>query len=332
MNILLTLKGLAIGIAEIIPGVSGGTIAFITGIYERLLNAVQAWNFRNLSRLFKGDLKGFWKAIDGIFVLQLGIGMIAGMVLGAFAISWLLIHYIEPLLGFFFGLILASVQMIVRQVNKWSIFNLLFLLGGTLFALWVVMISPTSGNDQLWYVFICGFIAICALMLPGVSGSFMLLILGMYTTILGAFKGILTGFDTQYLLMLIIFGTGLMAGAASFSRVISWTLKKYHQQTLMVLTGFMLGSLWKIWPWRLPDSWLNKLTNEIENDRSLLEGLAKSDYKVISEDVVFPQDYFVDDPKTFLTIAALAFGFFLVIGLDFYFSKRQGINDQAMPK
>ncbi|HAQ38920.1 MAG TPA: DUF368 domain-containing protein [Saprospiraceae bacterium] len=323
MNILLSLKGLAIGIAEIIPGVSGGTIAFITGIYERLLNAIQAWNFQNISRLFKGDIKGFWKAIDGKFIFQLGIGMLTGMVIGAFAISYLLVHYIEPLLGFFFGLILASVQMIIRQVHKWSLKNMLFLIGGTFFALWVVMISPTSGNLQIWYIFISGFIAICALMLPGISGSFMLLILGMYTTILAAFKGVMTNFNFDQFFILIVFGFGLILGAATFSRVISWTLKKFHQQTLMALTGFMIGSLWKIWPWRIPATWLNKITNEIESDRAVLETLSKSDYKIISEEVVFPQDYFVDHPKIALTITTLAFGFFLVISLDYYFSKRQ---------
>lgn len=330
MNILLSLKGLAIGIAEIIPGVSGGTIAFITGIYERLLNAIQAWNFQNISRLFKGDFKGFWKAIDGKFIFQLGIGMLTGLVIGAFAISYLLVHYIEPLLGFFFGLILASVQMIIRQVHNWSIKNMLFLIGGTFFALWVVMISPTSGNLQIWYIFISGFIAICALMLPGISGSFMLLILGMYTTILSAFKGIMTNFNFDQLFILIIFGFGLILGAATFSRLISWTLKKFHQQTLMALTGFMIGSLWKIWPWRIPATWLNKLTNEIESDRAVLESLSKSDYKIISEEVVFPQDYFVDHPKIALTLAALAFGFFLVISLDYYFSKRH--NKQEIPQ
>lgn len=327
MNFLLSLKGLAIGIAEIIPGVSGGTIAFITGIYERLLNAIQAWNFQNISRLFKGDLKGFWKAIDGKFMFQLGIGMVTGLVLGAFAISYLLIHYIEPLLGFFFGLILASVQMIIRQVHNWSIKNMAFLIVGTLFALWVVTVSPTEGNLTVWYIFISGFIAISALMLPGISGSFMLLILGMYSTILASFKGLITEFSAHHFGIIAIFGLGLILGAASFSRLITWTLKKYHQQTLMVLTGFMLGSLWKIWPWRIPTSWFNKLTNEIESDRAVLESLSKSDYKIISEEVVFPQDYFVDHPKIALTIAAVAFGFFLVISLDYYFSKRQKKQD-----
>lgn len=323
MNILLALKGLAIGIAEIIPGVSGGTIAFITGIYERLLNAVKAWNYKNLSKLFKGEFKSFWTTIDGKFVLQLGIGMVIGMIIGVFAISYLLEHYIEPLLGFFFGLILASIQMILRQVNKWNLINFLCLIGGTLFALWVVNVSPTEGSKSYWYILLCGYIAISALMLPGISGSFMLLILGMYTTIITAFKGILTDFNFEYLSILAVFGIGLILGASSFSRIITWTLQKYKQATLMALTGFMVGSLWKIWPWRLPASWMNKLTNQIETDPGILQSLNKNDYKIISEKVVLARDYFIDDPKIALTVGALAFGFFLVVSLDFYFSRSQ---------
>ena len=322
MNIYQILRGLAMGIAEIIPGVSGGTIAFITGIYERLLNAIKAWNLTNLRHLTSGRFRIFWTHIDGKFLVNLGMGMVLGMVTGVFAITYLMEHYIEPLWGFFFGLIIASVLLIFRQVHTRDWIRIALFFAGTLLVIGVIRINPVEGNTALWFVFLSGVIAISALMMPGISGSFMLLILGMYGIIIPAFKSLLVQPGWEAFRLIFVFGLGLLTGLLSFSRVLSWTYKHFQQSTLMVLTGFLVGSLYKIWPWRMPSSWMNKITLTVESDPTLLASLSKHDYRVISEKLVLPGDYFIDDPKTGLVIGAAILGFLLVWLLDKAFQPR----------
>jgi len=311
------------GLAEIIPGVSGGTIAFITGIYERLLNAIKAWNGKNIKLLLKGNFHEFLKGIDASFIFNLFFGMAIGMVVGVFAVTYFIEHYIEPLWGFFFGLIIASVVLIVRQVYKWDLIRIILLVAGTLFAISVISINPVEGSRSFWFVFLSGMIAVSALMMPGISGSFMLLIMGMYGIIIPAFKTFLSSPNLDSFILLAVFGFGLIAGLLTFSRILSWTFRNYHQSTLVVLTGFMLGSLYKIWPWRMPTSWMNKISGAVETDTSLLPNLAKHDYKVITEELVLPSAYLLDDPKTILTIAAAIFGFLIVWLLDRVFAKNE---------
>lgn len=323
MNIFTVLKGMAMGLAETIPGVSGGTIAFITGIYERLLEAIKAWNPPNIKLLFKGKIKQFWQVIDASFIVTLLLGMAIGIVTGVFAVTWLMEHYIEPLWGFFFGLILASVLIILRQIHRWDVLRILLLLVGIAFAVFIISINPTEGNTEYWFVFLSGLIAISALMMPGVSGSFMLLILGMYSVIIPTFKSLLTDPSLESFLIILVFTFGLLFGLLTFSRVLSWTFKKYHQSTLMVLTGFIIGSLYKIWPWRVPTQWMNKLTDQIEQDSQLLQNLDMEQIKVISEKLVWPGDYVIDTPKTALVIGSVIFGFLLVYVLDRLFGENQ---------
>ena len=180
----------------------------------------------------------------------------------------------------------------------------------------IISVYPSEGSRAYWFVFISGLIAVSALMMPGVSGSFMLLILGMYSFIIPTFKSLLTDFETSNFMIILVFGLGLFTGLLSFSRVLSWTFKKYHQSTLMVLTGFIIGSLYKIWPWRVPTKWMNELTGTIDTDPTLLQSLEQHDFKVISEKLVLPGDYFIDDPKTLLVIGSVIFGFLLVWLLD----------------
>ena len=248
--LLLMLKGMAMGIAEVIPGVSGGTIAFITGIYERLLNAIKAFGLEGFKGLKANGLKGFWAAIDGNFLATLGIGMVAGLVTGIFGVSHLLEHYPLLLWGFFFGLIIASALLIGRQVSSWSLVTILAMIACAAIAFYITVASPSQGNEATWFVFISGAIAICALMLPGISGSFILLLLGMYTYVLGTVKTALETFSLSALTVTAVFALGCATGAVTFSRVLSWTFKKFPNQTLALLTGFLLGSLNKIWPWR----------------------------------------------------------------------------------
>ncbi len=258
IQINTALKGMAMGIAEVIPGVSGGTIAFITGIYEKLIDSIKAFGPQLFTALREEGITGAWKSINGNFLLALLLGMAFGIVVGVFGITHLLEHYPILLWAFFFGLIIASAIYVARQVGRWSFVEILALLVGAVFAYWITIAIPAEGNTALWFVFLSGAIAISALLLPGISGSFILLLMGMYTFIIPTIKTALKTFDAQSLQVLVVFALGCLLGLATFSRVLSWTFKHFKTPTLALLTGFMIGSLNKIWPWRIPEQWLEK--------------------------------------------------------------------------
>jgi putative membrane protein len=295
------LKGLAIGIAEVIPGVSGGTIAFITNIYERLLTSIKAILGPELFRsLRKGGLSEAWKSIDGGFLSILLLGMGTGVISGVFGITHLLEKQPRLVWGFFFGLILASSWFVGKQVRSWGIPTILALLSGTGIALWYTLASPGQGNEALWFVFVCGVIAISALMLPGVSGSFMLVLMGMYTLIIPSVKSVLLELDPKGLSIVAAFAGGCLLGLATFSRVLTWFFKYYHDLTMAVLTGFMIGSLNKIWPWRI-----------------VLETRTNSSGEVVPvlERSVLPGN-FPGDPQLLLVILLISAGFLIVFLLE----------------
>jgi putative membrane protein len=272
---ILALKGMAMGIAEVIPGVSGGTIAFITGIYERLINAIKVFlSPAPLQVLRKNGLRAFWIHIDGNFLLGLMTGMAAGVIVGVFGVSLLLESYPVLLWAFFFGLIVASAIYIGRQVDRWSVVEVAGLILGTILAFYITIATPAQGNEALWMVFLSGVIAVSALILPGISGSFMLLLMGMYTLIIPAVKEALRTQEPRSLLILLTFAVGCLVGLATFSRLLSWTFRRYRETTLAVLTGFMIGSLNKIWPWRnVIETRLNSRGEEVPFlERSVLPG------------------------------------------------------------
>ena len=247
----LMLKGMAMGIAEVIPGVSGGTIAFITGIYEELIHTIKSILGVDVFLAFRENgFKGAWEKANGNFIVFLLGGMALGIGIGVFGVTHLLENYPLLLWAFFFGLILASAIYIAKQVDHWGIWEVFALVFGSALAYYITVASPASGNEALWFVFLCGMIAISALILPGISGSFILLLLGMYTFIVPTVKTALKTFETESLLILGVFGLGCLLGLATFSRILSWTFQHYKNQTLALLTGFMLGSLNKVWPWR----------------------------------------------------------------------------------
>ena len=279
------IKGAAMGMAEVIPGVSGGTIAFITGIYERLLNAIKGIG-PSLFTIFKKDgFKGIIQAVDGIFLMKLLGGMVLGVLIGVFSISYLLENYPPMVWGFFFGLIIGSAIYIFRKITDWSWTKLLAFVLGTAFAYGITIIAPSNGSESLIVVFFAGVIAISALILPGISGSFMLLLMGMYSFIItDTLKGFLKTFALDKLVTLIVFALGCLTGLMTISRVLSWTFKNYKNVTLAALAGFMVGSLNKIWPWRIPTDWLKDATGKIIME----DGLPK---KVIMEKNVFPMEY-----------------------------------------
>ncbi len=249
-SLLLALKGLAMGMAEVVPGVSGGTIAFITGIYERLIDAIKSITPKNIGLLLKGQFAVFWKNIDGTFLLTLAGGMVAGIVTGVFTIAYLLEAYPLMLWGFFFGLIIISCYLVLRQVKIWNVSTGLALIAGIAVAYYITIAQPGQENSQLVFVFLSGVIAISALLLPGLSGSFILLLMGMYTLILPSAKAAMSEQDPEALAIIGVFILGCLVGLFSFARVMSWAFKKFPNPTLALLTGFLIGSLNKVWPWQ----------------------------------------------------------------------------------
>lgn len=249
-HLLNAAKGAAMGMAEVVPGVSGGTIAFITGIYERLLNVIKSIGPDAVKGWKEGGLKGLWKAMDGNFVLSLMIGMVGGIGVGVFLITHLLETYPLFVWSYFFGLILVSAFIVAREISSWNgVMIMMMAIGGSI-AYYITVAVPAPGNPALWFVFVSGMIAVSALLLPGISGSFILLLMGMYSYIIPTVKEALKTFDPDKLVILVVFGAGMLVGMMIFSRVLSWTFKNYKDLTLAVLTGFLIGSLNKIWPWQ----------------------------------------------------------------------------------
>ncbi len=287
-RISLILKGMSMGMAEVVPGVSGGTIAFITGIYEKLLNTIKYIGPELIIDFKEGGVKQVWEKLDGLWLITLISGMAFGIIVGVFGISYLLETYPTPLWSFFFGLIIASALYIAKKVDKWVLPQIASLVIGTIIAYVITVISPAEGNNELWFVFLSGVIAISALILPGISGSFILLIMGMYFTVIGSVKELLSNFNTESLLIVAVFAGGCLTGLATFSRVLSWTFKHYKNATLALLTGFMLGSLNKIWPWRTPSLGLDKTTGEII---TLQPKANLEEIKVLSEIKMSPFEY-----------------------------------------
>lgn len=243
-KIVLFLKGMAMGAADVVPGVSGGTIAFITGIYDELLSSINSVNFNTLTILRKEGIKAAWKAVNGSFLGVLLSGIFVSILSLANLFKFLLENHPVLLWSFFFGLIAASVFLVGRMIAHWNAVNIIGFIAGTAVSYWLTAVHPSHGLDANWYIFVSGMIAICAMILPGISGSFILLLLGTYSVVLGAIA------DHNFVL-LTIFGAGCVVGLLSFSRLLSWTLRNYYNVTIAILAGFLLGSLNKIWPWKV---------------------------------------------------------------------------------
>lgn len=238
-------KGMCMGAADVIPGVSGGTIAFLMGIYGELLDSIKSVNGEALKLLFKGKIGAFWKHINGTFLASLLAGILISVLSLAKLMKYLLEFHPIQLWSFFFGLILASAIYILKGLDKWSLNNVISLLAGTAMGAFICLASPAATPDELWFVFLSGAIAICAMILPGISGSFILLLMGKYAYIMSA----VTEMD---ILVLAVFAIGCAVGIVSFSHILSWLLKNFYMPTIALLSGFMVGSLLKVWPWKVP--------------------------------------------------------------------------------
>ena len=242
-DIIVALKGFGMGAANVIPGVSGGTIALLTGIFSRLVNCLNSlMEISTWKTLFKGDFKGFWEKVDGRFLLALAIGVLVSVFSLAKLMEYVLhVHPVQTW-GFFFGMIAASATVMLLDVKNWKWKDVCWAVLGAILGITICTLSPTQTTDDMWFIFVCGAIAICTMILPGVSGSFILLIFGKYDYIMSAVSSLNWP-------VLIVFGVGCVVGILAFSKFLHWLLDKFERQTMLVLVGFVIGSLVKVWPW-----------------------------------------------------------------------------------
>ncbi|WP_353778321.1 DUF368 domain-containing protein [Winogradskyella sp. 3972H.M.0a.05] len=259
---IISLKGLAMGAADVVPGVSGGTIAFISGIYEELIESIDRVNFGVFKTWRKEGFKAAWKSINGTFLLALFTGVAISILSLAKAIKWLLTN--EPILlwAFFFGLVLASIWFIGKQIKKWDFKLCIAIILTSVVSYFITTAEPFASPDSSLYLLFCGFIAIIAMILPGVSGAFILLILGAYGTAIDTVNNLREGVSTMNfellkdaLLKFAMLAIGAIVGIKVFSKILNWMFKNHKNLTLAALTGFMIGSLNKIWPWKNVLSW-----------------------------------------------------------------------------
>lgn len=272
-SVKLYLKGMAMGAADVVPGVSGGTIAFISGIYEELLRSIKSIGPDTIRVLRSRGIMAAWRQINGRFLVTLLAGIVSSVLLLVRPITWLLQEQPVLIWSFFFGLIAASVYVCGRKVRAWSFGPVAGFVFGTGAALFVGMSQAGTGGDGLPFFFMAGAIAICAMILPGISGSFILLLLGAYGPVMAAIKG----FDLP---VIAVFGAGCLVGLMAFSRVLSWMYMRHHDLTVSSLTGFLLGSLYIVWPWK-----------EVLSVRTVHEGRPDERLEPFMRGNVLPGDY-----------------------------------------
>ncbi|MDI6795846.1 MAG: DUF368 domain-containing protein [Desulfatibacillaceae bacterium] len=244
---IISAKGFCMGAADVVPGVSGGTMAFILGIYRELLDSIRSFDAALLGLLFKRQFKEALQRARWEFLLALGIGIAAAILTLAKGISWMLVNQPVLIWSFFFGLVLSSAYTVSRHLEKMTPALLLYLAGGGVFTFFLVGMVPAQTPETWWFLFACGAIAICAMILPGISGSFILVLLGKYEFILNAV-------NQRDILVILIVGAGAAVGIVTFVRVLSWLFSRWHDIIIAVLTGFMLGSLRRVWPWKDGDA------------------------------------------------------------------------------
>lgn len=270
---------MGMGAADIVPGVSGGTIALIAGIYEEFVNTLKSFDLSAIKALKKDGIKGLWAHINGNFLLALLLGIGISLISMVQLIKFLLSDHPIPIWSFFFGLIVASAIFVAKKVTQWNWINLMGLLAGTALIYWITSVVPASTPNDWYIIIISGAIAICAMILPGISGSFILLLLGKYAYIIDSLSSMRVS-------VILLFGSGCVIGLLSFSHFLSWLLKHYHNLTMAILTGFMIGSLNKIWPWKetlsyttdrhgeeIPLEQINLLPQNFEGDNLIITAI-----------------------------------------------------------
>lgn len=312
--LLITAKGLAMGAADVVPGVSGGTIAFISGIYEELITTIHNLDLGFFKIWKKEGFSKAWKHYNLSFLLALFSGVLISILSLAKLITWLLAFYPIAVWSFFFGLVIASIIYVGKQISKWRLVVVLALIIATVLSYLVTIAEPIGSPDSIWFLFLAGFIAIIAMILPGISGAFILLLMGAYTTVIGIITQLTEGIstlDTNLILnslgKILIFGLGAIVGLKLFSKVLNWLFKHHKNLILAVLTGFMIGALNKIWPWKEVLQYrLNHAGEEVPFlERSIL-----------------PQN-FDGNPQVILAIAFAVIGFLTIFLLERVAVKKQ---------
>lgn len=305
--LFVTVKGICMGAADVIPGVSGGTIAFMTGIYEELVGSINSINMTAVKLLFTGKFKQFWKHINGNFLLSLILGIMISIFSLAKLMQYLLNNHPIQTWAFFFGLIVASSIFILKGISNWKFKDFVQLAFGILLGVVVCTLSPTETPDGLWFIFLCGAIAICAMILPGISGSFILLVLGKYEYMMGIIADIVSGKATGLdFVTVIVFVVGALTGIIAFAKFLHWLLKHYHRETLLVMAGFIIGSLVKVWPW---SNKVDVICSQFPEAQSLLD-------KGTSSEMLIDMYYAKIDPHIGGAVAFAIVGLALVVGIE----------------
>ncbi|HOK60835.1 DUF368 domain-containing protein [Tenuifilum sp.] len=301
--ILLVLKGIGMGAADVIPGVSGGTIAFITGIYEELIDSIKSVVApESLKYLKSFSLLSYLKAINADFLLAVIGGIAISFLSLAKLMQYLLTNHPIFIWSFFFGLILASVWFVAKIIEKWNVSTYLFFITGIILGFAITTITPTETPNDLWFIFICGVVAICAMILPGISGSFILLLMGKYIYMMSA----LSSFNFPIILVFLL---GAAVGILAFSNFLSWLLHHFHAATIAVLAGFMLGSLNKVWPWKVA-------TQTFIDAQGIIRPLIEKN--------VLPSTYLIENKAEPYLLGAIGFailGAIIIILFERFFSK-----------
>jgi len=296
--VFITLKGMAMGAADVVPGVSGGTIAFISGIYEELITSINNIDLSLISILRKDGIKAVWNKVNGNFLLALFLGIFISVLSLAKFLSWLLEN--EPILlwSFFFGLVVASIFMVGKEITRWTMGTVVVLIFGSALAFFITELPANDNVDSLPYLFLSGALAICAMILPGISGAFILVLLGSYKTILDAVH-------ERDIKIILTVGVGAIFGLLSFARLLKWMFNHYKNITLALLTGFILGSLNKIWPWK-----------------KVLETKTFGEKTIVVDDMNVLPGAFEGDSKLMLAILLAILGFSLIFILERLASKK----------
>ena len=303
--LILSLKGMAMGAADVVPGVSGGTIAFISGIYEELIDTLNNINFSLLKHLKQEGIKSTWEKANGSFLIALLSGVFVSVISLAKGVEWLLEHQPILLWSFFFGLVLASIIYVGKQIKTTPSDIKIFLAMtiGTVVAYLITTLNPAETSDTNLFLFFAGALAICAMILPGISGAFILVIIGAYSPVLEAL-------NNRDIKTILIIGAGAVIGLLSFSKLLKWLFEKYHRLTLAVITGFMIGSLNKIWPWK---ETLTFRTN------------SKGVQVPLNEESISPFN-FDGDPQLLQAITLMVFGVLIILVLEKMSAKKKPIE------
>ncbi|HZW63214.1 MAG TPA: DUF368 domain-containing protein [Flavobacteriaceae bacterium] len=321
--LVISLKGIAMGAADAVPGVSGGTIAFISGIYEELITTLGNVNFSLFNTLKNKGIAAFWKQLNGSFLTALLTGIVISFVSFMRLAKYLIEYHPVLIWSFFFGLILASIFFVAKQITAWNLTTVLALILGALLAYYITTLPSLASNNNSLFLLFAGAIAICAMILPGISGSFILVILGAYKTLSDAIHDV----DFKKIGLFVV---GAVVGLLSFSKLLKWLFKNYHNITLALLTGFIFGSLNKIWPWKHTLTVLNEETgstlafSEISNlgTLSLYQQSVSNfeTYKTLTEQNVLPQTYALlnagTDPQVLTSVSLMVVGFLTIFILE----------------